>query len=803
MIRSFLTITLRILWKNKITTFVNVFGLTSGIAAFLLIMFYVQHEFNVDQFNEHYDNIYRLQTDNYAKFPPIIGEHIQEKVPEIEDIVRLAILGNGKEHISYAAANDKETPIQIQSYSYFADSSVFSVFTLPFVHGNPKTALKDPFTIVFTESTAERLFGMQNPMGETVMINDKHYLVTGIIKDVKNSHIDFEAIKSYESFLDIYDELNLNRIEAYSSLWSATYLRLSENTEQNIIKEKINRVLAEINSVSLFMIKFQEFEILPLQELYFHGSTANLQYGKQGNINLVRTLLAIAFFILFLASMNYINLTTTRASLRSKEVALKKIAGSSGGQLLYQFIFESILITTISFILAFSVVLALLPQFARISLVDISFQEIDSYHFWLFALAGILILGTLSGIYPAINLSKVNSISLIKGQSLPRMKGATLRQVLFIFQFTISTVLIIGTIINLRQLNYARNMDLGYNMEKIVFVSTPNSPRETKHELRNTLKDRLLKYPNIQKISFTAGRIGSDLRPAPEAEFNGIKTMGIVYMPIDPDYLDLMEIDIVDGRNFSWDIPADRNIRMIFNKTAANIISSDSSIVGTIGYYQNPNKKNSRLHFEIIGVVEDFHYQSVHHKIEPMCFVWFGPEDGMNIKISSGNIPETVRHIANEWKNVYGSIPFEYDFLDDLFDQQYKSDEHGASIIGYFTILAIIIACMGLFALSSFVAIQRTKEIGIRKVLGASTENIFIMLSRDIVKWVFIAAIISCPLAWVIMDKWLQNFAYHITIGLDIFLLSIAVALVIALSTISWQAIKSSLTKPVDALRYE
>ncbi|MCK5280540.1 MAG: ABC transporter permease, partial [Cyclobacteriaceae bacterium] len=618
------------------------------------------------------------------------------------------------------------------------DSTVFDVFTLPFIQGVPGSALTKPFTVVLTKSTAIKLFGDLNPMGETVEIGDHLYKVTGIIKDVLNSHINIDALKSYGSFSQIYANKYLNRIEAGSRWWSATYLLLSDKTDPGFIKEKINNALAEINDVSLFMIEFQEFHILPFKDIYFKGSTANLQYGKQGNLKLVQTFIAIAIFILALACINYINLTTARAILRTKEVALKKVIGSSRTLLRYQFILESILITFISYLLAFTVVLVLIPQFNQLAMVNINMSELNTPIAWVVSIIGVLLIGVLSGLYPAAYLTTINSLSLIKGASLKGSRGAFLRRALLTFQFSISIILIIGIITNLRQLHYAKNIDLGFNKEQIIFFSTPDFPGQKKHELRRTYKERLLHNPNIQMISFTVGRMGTDLIPAPEVEFDGVKMTGVVYMVIDPDYIDMMGMEIIEGRGYSWDIEGDRNIRMILNETTANQISPDSTVVGKIGYYQNPYKQNSQLHMEIIGVVKDFHFQSVHHKIEPMCFAWFGPEANINIKISSTNIPETIKFIEKEWKNIYGAEPFQYSFLDDLYDQQYKSDEQGAKIIGYFTILAMIIAGMGLFALSSFMVVRKTKEIGIRKVLGASANNIFLMLSREFVKWVLL-----------------------------------------------------------------
>lgn len=779
-------------------------GLSIGITAFILIILYVHHEISYDKSNQNYNRIYRLQTDNYAKFPPIIGEHVKAKVPEVENIARIAIIGNGEEYISYSHLGAKESPVEIQSYSYFADSTIFDVFTLPFIKGEPKSALNEPYTVVLTIGTADKLFGDLNPMGETVVIGDHPYKVTGIIKDVKNSHIDIEVLKSYDSFFKIYANKYLNRIEAGSQWWSATYMLLSDKTNPHFIEEKINNVLAEINDVSLFMIEFQEFHMLPLKDIYFKGSTANLQYGKQGNLKLVQTFNAIAIFILILACINYINLTTARATLRMKEVAMKKIVGSSKLLLKYQFILESILITLISFSLAFFLVLGLIPQFNQLTLTNIDLSVFKTQSAWIFSIVCVLAIGTLSGLYPAFHLTTINSLSLIKGESINGSRGEYLRQTLLIFQFSLTIILMVGIITNLRQLHFARSMDLGYNKEQIVFFSTPNFQGQKKHELRKTFKERLQQHPSIHSISFTAGgRMGTSLRPAPEAEFDGVKMTGFVYMVIDPDYLDMMELNILEGRGFSWDIEGDRNFRMIFNETAAYQISQDSSVVGKIGYYQNPYKQNSQLDFEIIGVVQDFHYQSVHHKIEPMCFVWFGPESDINLKISSNNIPETIRIIENEWKYVYGNRPFQYAFLDELFDQQYRSNEQGAKIIGYFTVLAMIIACMGLFALSSFMVVSRTKEIGVRKVMGASVENIFFMLSKKFIKWVLIAVAIACPIGWYFMNQWLKGFAYKINLGVDIFILAAMIALLITLSTITWQSLKSAFANPVDALRYE
>jgi putative ABC transport system permease protein len=786
-----------------ITSIINILSLTIGIIAFILIILYVHHELSYDKFNENHDRIYRLQTDNYAKFPPIIGEYIKTKIPDIQYIARIVIIGNGKELISYSYPGSMEVPVQAESYSYYADSTVFKVFTLPFLQGQPESALIEPFTVVLTKSTAKKLFGELNPMGESVEIGDHSYKVTGIIRDVRNSHIEINALKSYDSFLQINNKRNLNRIESSSFLWSATYCLMSEKTDPGIIEGKINDVLAEINNAKLFMIEFQEFHILPLRDIYFKGSTANLQYGKQGNLILVKTFLAIAVFVLALACINYINLTTARATLRSKEVALKRVVGSSRVLLRYQFILESVLVTLIAFFLASNVVLILMPQFNQLAMVNINISELNTPVVWGISVIGVLLIGVISGVYPAIYLTTINTVSLMKGESIKGSKGTVLRQALLTFQFSISIILTIGIFTIIRQLNYAKNIDLGFNKEQIIFFKTPDFPGQRKHELRRTFKERLIKYPDIQKISFTVRRMGVDLIPSPDFFIDGVERSGWVYMVIDPDYMDMMEIEIIEGRDFSWNNEGDRNFRFICNETAANQISPDSTIVGKKAYYTNPYQPDTQLQMEIIGIVEDFHFQSVHHTIEPMSFVWFGPEEDINIKISANNVPETIKNIEKEWKNIYGAKPFQYSFLDDLFDEQYRRDEQGAKIIGYFTILAIIIAGMGLFALSSFMAVRRTKEIGIRKAMGASAQNIFFLLSQEFLKWILISIIIATPIGWILMKSWLRGFAYHVNLGVNIFLMVALFAVFIALMTVTWQSLKTARGNPVDALRYE
>jgi putative ABC transport system permease protein len=804
MLRSFFLITLRILWRNKVTSLINILSLSIGMAAFMLIMLYVHHEMQYDKFNENYERIFRIEGDEYARLPPVIGTYVYNNIPEVENVVRLALIG--EPYLSYYPENDPEKIKRIRANSFWADSTTFDVFTLPFIQGNPGSALTDPFTIVLTRKIAEDLFGYGISTGRTLKIGNYDYKVTGIIENINFSHIEIDALISGETFGKIYPNRDLNESGQNSWAWYATYILISEKSDTQIIEEKVNKVLAEINDGKLFNVEFEHFNVRPLKEIYFEGSLNILDYGLHGNLNLIRILFGLAIFILLIAIINYVNLTTARASLRAKEIAVKKIAGSSNLTLRYQVIFESMIVTSIALLIAMTLVQALLPQFNRFVLNEVDFYELNRPDTWFFLVSGVLLIGLIAGIYPAFYLTRFKSGSLMKGTLKIRSGDSLFRRGLMTFQFVVSILLIIAILINFRQLYFAKNIDHGFNTERIVLVNTPhNFPEE--FSLRETFDERLMRHTDISTVSFTAGYPGG---PAPTIpiEYNEKKvTMG--FYCIEPDYLELMQIEIDQGRNFSETMKADKmypNDRTdnifgtLINETAVKEMEIKDPI-GKILIYKHSDGRERRL--EIIGIVKDFHYRSIHHEIEPFFMIWTVPFLFANIKISTSNIPAVVKTIEKEFKEVYGSAPFDYQFLDEQYDQQYKSDERTVKIIGYFTILAILIACMGLFALSTFMVSRRTKEIGIHKSLGASIKIIYIMLSWDFLKWILLAAVIACPIGWFLMSRWLESFAYHIDLTLDIFIIATLIAISIALLTITWQAIKTARANPVEALRYE
>lgn len=807
MLRSFFIITLRILWRNKVTSFVNIFSLTIGMTAFMLIMLYVHHETSYDKFNENYDRIYRLEADNYARLHPTFGTYVKSEVPEVLNITRMAGFYDGL-YITYSPENDPENIKQIEVDYAIADSSTFDVFTFPLIQGDPKKALIRPFTAVISESAAKKLFGIENPMNSAIKCFGHQFQITGIMKDIKNFHADIDILFSQESMPVLHPNIYSSNSAGSSVQHSATYLLTTSGVDQKALENKINQTLADLNNGELVYIKFNKFHLRPLKDIYFNGVVKNLDYGQHGNYKLIQIFFTVAIFILLMGIINYINLTTAKSSLRSKEMAIKKVSGSSGKLLGLQLILESMTISLIAFMLAITFIQSFSGFFKTVFLMGINPMENFGLGFLAIALCGVIFIGLLAGIYPAILLTSYHPVSLIKKTFNKSAGGTLVRKGLMTMQFTVTVVLMIGIIVNYRQLNFARNMNPGFSGEQVITVIKPN---DMKRSMRNAFKDRLLQESTILKVSFSYGNPGDPSVFSVVNEIDGIKR-SMIGMPGDPDYISLMGIKIVEGNDFSWDRPGEyydfvsnslpeRYAGIIINESAVKEFDLKNPIGKTIVYPKN----NKRYKFKIIGVVRDFNFQSIHHKIEPLFIVWGDAVNYnyINIKCNTSDIASTINVIKKDFRDTFGPQPLVYHFLHESYDRQYQSDERSVKVIGYFTALAITIACMGLFALSSFMAIRRTKEIGIRKALGASSMSIFVMLSREYIKWILLSILIASPIAWFLMNSWLQDFAYRIDLGVDTFILAALLALTIGLLTVGWQALKSANANPVEALRYE
>jgi putative ABC transport system permease protein len=801
MLRSFLTIALRILWRNKVTSFINIAGLSLGITAFIFILMYIYHETSYDKFNVHYENIYRLEIDNFARIPPSIGPLVRDRIPEVKHVVRLAG-GYIEATVTYFPNKDPDNFKQASGTHFWADSTVFNVFTFPLVRGDLREALKGPFKVVLSETMAKKLFDDADPMMKVIEYQNHSFTVSGIINDVRNSHLQVDILLSQESLSKVYPERNLDNATANAWLWSATYLLMSEKLDVPHIEKKINDALQEIKDVNRFNLEFHQFRLRALKDIYFSGAMQNLDYSTHGNWKLIQVLFVVALVIVLLACINYVNLTTAKASLRAREVGVKMVVGSSGMLLRGQLILESMLFTITSFLIAITLVQIFLSPFNLLAGTDLRLTNLYTLRNLLIFLIGASALGMLTGIYPALYLTTVRPVNLMRGELSRESGSAPLRTGLMSFQFAISVIMIIGTLACLQQLNYIRTMNPGFNKEQVLTIETPaDFPEE--FALRETFKKKLLLHPQIKQVAYSVGHPSYDI-PTAVLESNDLKrTSGFIVS--DPDYIDLMNIKVVDGRNFSWDIEGKRimwgdasQFAVLLNETAVEEFGIESPVGKSIKWIFSENQAWNCF---IVGVVKDFHFRSLHHKIEPLVLGCGGPWYLCNIKISQKHIPATLKMIEGVWKTVYGIKPFKYRFLDDRLDQQYKSDEQTAKVIAYFAGIAILLACLGLFALSSFMISRRTKEIGIRKSMGASIKNIFVLLSWDFLKWIGVSSVIAVPIAWYLMELWLDGFAYHIKLGADIFITSMLVSIAIALLTITWQSLKAANINPARTLQ--
>ena len=652
MLQSFLTIKFRILWRNKVTSFVNILGLGIAMASVVFIMLYVQHETVYDKFNENYNRIYRLEGDDFGKLPPIVGSLVNDRLPEVTHVARLT--GGGKAYISYSPESIPESAKLIEVNHFWADSTTFQVFTFPFVHGDPRFALRQPMTIVLTESTAKKLFGDANPMMKTIKFDGHEFMVTGIIRDIKDSHIEIDVLFSFSSIPKIYPEYDWNKTAPSSWLWSATYLLMTDNIDEKHTEEKINQELKDING-TLFDTEFKRFHIRAFSDLYFDRNARNESYGLHGNLNMIRTLLIIGIFILFLAGINYTNLTTARAAIRTKEVAVKRITGSSVNQLRAQLILESIIVSAIALVVAMTFIQLGLPAFNRLTMVNISQADVNSPAIWMAIALGSSVLGVLAGIYPAFYLTAAQPVHLMKGQWLSGSNGSMFRSALMTFQFTLSIVMIIAVIVNFRQMRYTQNADLGFDKKQIVTVVTP-CKFKNEFLLRRVFKERLLQHAGIERVTYSFGNPGEGVGDMPLREINGMKRSAkAIY--IDNDYTSVMGITFSDGRSFSQETSYDS---IGASRTAdGDVILVNESLVrefglvhpvGQVIYQQTDRNANM-----IVGVVKDFHYRSFHEKIEPMILMRLNqPGNVASIKIASSDIAKTIGDIEAEWKRIWG-----------------------------------------------------------------------------------------------------------------------------------------------------
>lgn len=724
----------------------------------------------------------------------------------MENVVRL-VNWQGKDeaiHLNYIPEGDSTeiNTVKVEGF-FWCDSTIFEVFTINLIQGDPESVLRDPNSAVLSESAARRIFGDTDPVGKA--LGGNWLTVTGVFEDVKSSHIEMNLLISMMSnpAQTEYQRGDPGFLNNYVPDFSyITYLLLPENNNPGYVEERINNYFSENTPVGSG-IDFDEssYSLRPLKDLYFTTDViSEKNYCSHGNRRMLRIVVTIAVLILLLAVINYVNLTTARASLRAKEVGMRKVTGSSKSGLINQFLVESIVVALFSFIISLVLTILLLPGFNKLASTDMDLQFIFSPVTWIIFIVSVILLGIISGFYPALLMTRFQPVESLAGLGVKGSGSLTFRKILLTFQFFISIFLVVVVLVIFRQLHFMKTADLGFNMESV--INTQYYLWNDNQVKRKLIKQELEKNPGINGVAFSQGVMGGEPYHFPlSLLFEGEKEQ-VTILAANPDFLDLLEIDIVEGRNFSWDRPADYNDgtawpgKCLINETGVMEFGLDSPVGTFISGEFGPM-------FEIIGVVEDIHLRSQHEKIEPCLYIWWQWLPVASIKIDHGNVNSTLDLIEEKFEALEPGMVFEYTYLEDTYNRQYLKDEQTARIIRNFAIIAILIACLGLFGLSSFMVVRRTKEIGIRKIMGASVNSLFLLLSREFFKWVVLAFVIVCPASWLVMNRWLQSFAYHTRVELWVFAVAAAIAISVTLFTVIWQSLKTARANPVESLRYE
>lgn len=777
MYRNFIKTAFRNLYRQKLYTVVNILGLTIGVCVFTFIVLYVSEQLKYDQAHVNKDRIYRMDYDDWALLGPVYATQIKNQFPEIENVTRV---GYSNPVLRY---NGKRIRV---NYFAFADSSVFDVLTLPFVAGDPKKALTDPLTVVITESTAHKFFGNENPMGKTLRYNNNlNFRITGVIRDVNNFHLKMEAIASFVSMPIIMEAPDFLK---WTGNWNYfTYLLLSPGTDVQRLTRKIIAFYKE-NGLEEDASKIH---LKPFTDIYFGKPSKHEYMIIHGDRQVVDLFIIVSIFILIIASVNFINLSTASAAGRAKEIGIRKVLGSGKKKLIWQLLAEAIFISLAAMILAVALAEVLTPAFNTLAgtKVNIDFLQPATL---LYFLGGSIALGILAGIYPAFYLTSFEPTIVLKKEVTKGKKGAFFRKGLIVFQFAISIFLLAVTLVVYAQMRFIQSKDLGFDKENVIVFPINSDVRSRMEDFRNELQ----KIKQVENVSFTNSLPGS-ITWTESLEMNG-KKYSFFLMPVDAQFFDVMKTPFAEGHNFDKTNKSDMEKNCILNEEAVKYFG----IKNPVGYKFNSNHWIDAGN--VIGVVKDFHFNSLHDAIGPVVFFW--KNDWMNnvmVRIYGGNPAQTITAIEKVYEKFAPEFPFEWHFLDQTYDTQYKAEQRFGKIFGYFSAIAVFIACMGLFCLASYFAFQRKKEIGIRKVFGASEKNILLLLTRDFSLWVLLGNIIAWPIAVLLMTNWLNNFAYHITFPYYSLVIAALIALLLALITVSWQAIKTSRTNPSDALKYE
>lgn len=795
MIKAYFLLAIKHFRKQRVFSFINILGLTVGITCCLMIFLFIVNEFSYDRFHRHANDIYRvMRTGNndgqYREIPylsPPFGPTLVNDFPG--DILHSVRVMRDNDLISYNDISFNEKNI------YLADSNFFSFFDFELVRGDRHSVLQHPNSVVLTRSTAKKYFGDEDPIGKVLEFNKNQQLkVTGIARDVpSNSHLQFDMVVPLELLRPMQPEwFNQWR---YNGLFTYVQLNPAVNPGRLVSKfpDFMDKYLGEYYKTAGFRMGLT---LKPLKEIYF-ANDAIVGNAKQGNKKMVYIFMSVAMLILVIACINFINLATARATDRAKEVGLRKAIGAGKRQLVSQFMMESVLYAAIACLLSVGLVQALMPAYNSLLGYELP-SPWSGPAMYIFLACVVVIVGVLAGSYPAFMLASFSPIESLAGKFRRGNSGSLFRKGLVVFQFAISVLLIIGVVIMMNQMNFLKNTDLGFHKEQTMIVRFDNLSIS---ERRGEFKNELMRIPSVQSVSLMSGEPGgfhdgyafdSEAKPGEKLLFNTEFT--------DHDFVKTLGLKLIAGRDLSESHATDAAQAALINRSAANVLGiTPERAVGT--WIRNMGRDSVRR--IVVGVVEDYHFATLKNVIGPLVISPGSDRRLALVRINTKDLQSAIGDIKKVYSAVAPDYPFEYGFLDERFEQLYQAEERQQSVLGVFSALAIFIACLGLFGLASFTAIKRTKEIGVRKVLGSSVSNIIFLLSRDLLKPVLVGTLIAIPAGYYAMSKWLEGFAYRINFEWWMFGAAVLAALLIALLTVGFQALKAALANPVKSLRTE
>lgn len=800
MLRNHLKIIFRNLRRHKIFSLINILGLAVGMSACLMILLFIHYEINFDGFHTEKANVYRLcevqswdgiipQKVALSMYP--MGPSLSNDYPEVEDFARIFTWDD-------IPLIHEDKKVYVDKF-YWADSAFMDIFSFPMIAGDAETALDAPNTMVVTETTAKKLFGELDVIGKQIQVaGDDTFActITGVMEDTPDaSHLQFDGLLSLNT---LRGEDNDRMMERWGNNWLVTYLRITPGTDIEALEAKFPDFLTTYmgddatDGYQLFLQSLAEVHL---------GSTDithDYQNAKKFDGSYISIFLILALFVLLIAAINFMNLSTARAAKRAKEVGIRKTIGATRSQLARQFLAESVMFSLFAFVLAMAITAMVIPFLNTLSLREMSFTTLMQPTYFASILGIVMLVGVLAGTYPAFFLASFNPIKSLKGTLFFRRKKLSLQNILVVSQFAIATALIIGTILVGRQLSFMTDRDPGFQREQVVLLPM----NQTINQNYEVLKDKLRAFPDVVDVTASRQRLGSNIHQTGiwvQGEDTAQSSLAISHLNVDYNYFDLYEMELLDGRFFDESYATDSSTAFVINETLAKKIGWDDPVGKNIKFGRNEEWS------KVVGLVKDFNYNTYHHGVNPLALSvqphWGFSE--ISVKITAGSAERVLPQLETAWRSIDAERPYSYDFLDEHFEELYRADTQVNQVVSIITILAIVVACLGLFGLISFEAERRTKELGIRKVLGASANQLIYLFGKNVAILVLIAFAIAAPAAWWFMSGWLENFTFRISLGWDVFVLAGVSALLIALVTISMRAYKASIANPVESLRDE